>query len=119
MTFLFYLYRQGSHGRTTQYTCCYRSNNCLRDCYCDDDDKKRRKRIDLFCDHNDDVTLQCGKLIVSIMFSIAFSHTVKKIGQNFVNLTLTIVIVILLQPLLPSEHFIIHSLSDPSDLQYI
>ena len=50
------------HGRTTQYTCCSGSNDCIDSCYCSDDSKKkRRKRIDIICSHDDDVTIECGK----------------------------------------------------------
>ncbi|XP_003382607.1 PREDICTED: neurotrypsin-like isoform X1 [Amphimedon queenslandica] len=55
---------EGTGGRTTQYTCCSSSTDCIESCYCQDDDDtvdttKRRKRIDLICTHDDDVTIEC------------------------------------------------------------
>ncbi|XP_019848939.1 PREDICTED: neurotrypsin-like isoform X1 [Amphimedon queenslandica] len=50
---------EGVHGRTTQYTCCSSSTDCIDSCYCNDDGAKRRKRIDIICSHDDDVTIEC------------------------------------------------------------
>ena len=63
--------QQGTGGRTTQYTCCSSSTDCIDSCYCNDDDnvdyKRRRKRIDITCNHDDDVTIECGMCNLSVM----------------------------------------------------
>lgn len=67
----YYAFSQGTGGRTTQYTCCSSSTDCIDSCYCNDDDnvdyKRRRKRIDITCNHDDDVTIECGTCNLSVM----------------------------------------------------
>ena len=67
----YYTSSQGTGGRTTQYTCCSSSTDCIDSCYCNDDDnvdyKRRRKRIDITCNHDDDVTIECGTCNLSVM----------------------------------------------------
>ena len=67
----YYAFSQGTGGRTTQYTCCSSSTDCIDSCYCNDDDnvdyKRRRKRIDITCNHDDDVTIECGMCNLSVM----------------------------------------------------
>ena len=63
----YYASSQGTGGMTTRYTCCSSSNDCIDSCTNCRDNQRRRKRIDITCNHDDDVTIECGTCNLSLM----------------------------------------------------